>query len=133
MYKLRSPPAVLHASFRKFESSQRRHGLLVTAEKKFWRSVVSGERPRLFGVEAPRPALEAVRIVDMGPSNSSGRPLPPPTAGPAHQAHEGAKAELKKLVPEDAGRPSAMASEPRAPNRAVSFEPLEAEAPHAPL
>ena len=28
--------------------------LLLTAEKKFWRCVESGERPRLFGVEPPR-------------------------------------------------------------------------------
>jgi hypothetical protein len=39
--------------------------LLLTAEKKFWRCVGSGERPRLFGVGPPRPRIEAVRIVDM--------------------------------------------------------------------
>ena len=39
--------------------------LLLTAEKKFWRCVESGEPPRLFGVEPPRPRIEAVRIVDM--------------------------------------------------------------------
>ena len=39
--------------------------LLLTAEKKFWRCVQSGEPPRLFGVEPPRPRLEAVRVVDM--------------------------------------------------------------------
>ena len=44
--------------------------LLLTAEKKFWRCVESGEPPRLFGVEPPRPRIEAVRIVDMGASNS---------------------------------------------------------------
>src|SRR3954468_5649539 len=44
--------------------------LLLTAEKKFWRCVVSGEPPRLFGVEPPRPRLEGVRIVDMSASNS---------------------------------------------------------------
>ena len=44
--------------------------LLLTAEKKFWRCVMSGEEPRLFGVEPPRPRLEAVRIVDMSASNS---------------------------------------------------------------
>ena len=44
--------------------------LLFTAEKKFWRCVESGEPPRLFGVEPPRPRIEAVRIVDMSASNS---------------------------------------------------------------
>src|SRR6266404_4092998 len=44
--------------------------LLLTAEKKVWRCVRDGEMPRLFGVEPPRPRLEAVRIVDMSASNS---------------------------------------------------------------
>ena len=44
--------------------------LLLTAEKKFWRAVVSGEEPQLFGVEPPKPRLEAVRSVDMSASNS---------------------------------------------------------------
>jgi predicted phage-related endonuclease len=52
--------------------------LLITAEKKFWRCVMGGEEPRLFGVEPPRPRLEAVRIVDM-----SGSSLRRPTGGPA--------------------------------------------------
>src|SRR5712672_3214568 len=44
--------------------------LLLTAEKKFWRCVQSGDRPHLFGVEPPRPRIEAVRSVDMGSSNA---------------------------------------------------------------
>src|SRR3954464_4437171 len=44
--------------------------LLLTAEKRFWRCVESGEPPRLFGVEAPRPHLAAVRVVDMSASNA---------------------------------------------------------------
>src|SRR5207253_805968 len=44
--------------------------LLLTAEKKFWRCVESGESPRLFGIEPPRPRIEAVRVVDMSSSNS---------------------------------------------------------------
>ena len=39
--------------------------LIVTAEKKFWRCVESGEPPHLFGAEPPRPMIEAIRIVDM--------------------------------------------------------------------
>ena len=44
--------------------------LIVTAERKFWRCVESGEPPRLFGVEPPKPRIEAVRIVDMSSSNA---------------------------------------------------------------
>ena len=38
---------------------------LVTAERRFWRCVQTGETPRPYGVEPPRPRIEAVRIVDM--------------------------------------------------------------------
>ena len=44
--------------------------LLLTAERKFWRCVETGEPPRLFGIEPPRAKIEAVRIVDMSASNS---------------------------------------------------------------
>ena len=44
--------------------------LIVTAERKFWRCVENGEPPRLFGVEPPKPRIEAVRVVDMSASNS---------------------------------------------------------------
>src|SRR6202166_2404106 len=39
--------------------------LLLTAERKFWRCVETGEPPHLFTVETPRPRMAAVRIVDM--------------------------------------------------------------------
>jgi hypothetical protein len=61
--------------------------LIVTAERKFWRCVESGEPPRLFGIEPPRPRIEAVRIVDMRiPTKSAGdserrRPPVPIEAG----------------------------------------------------
>jgi predicted phage-related endonuclease len=77
--------------------------LLITAEKKFWRCVQTGEPPRLFGVEPPRPRIEAVRIVDMSTSNSWAE-----FAGifrrtrEAYLEHENAKSELKGLMPEDA-------------------------------
>jgi predicted phage-related endonuclease len=77
--------------------------LIVTAERKFWRCVESGELPALFGVEPPKPRIEAVRVVDMSRSNAWAE-----FAGilirtrDAHLAHERAKAELKALVPEDA-------------------------------
>src|SRR6186713_2243387 len=44
--------------------------LLLTAEKKFWRCVETGDPPHLFGVEPPRAKIEAVRTVDMSGSNS---------------------------------------------------------------
>ena len=44
--------------------------LIVTAERKFWRCVESGEPPSLFGVEPPKPRIEAIRIVDMTSSNA---------------------------------------------------------------
>ena len=77
--------------------------LIVTAERKFWRCVENGEQPQLFGVEPPKPRLEAVRIVDMASSNAWAE-----FAGiftrtrQAHLEHEQAKAELKSLMPEDA-------------------------------
>jgi len=77
--------------------------LLITAEEKFWRCVESGEPPCLFGVEPPRPRVEAVRIVDMSSSNSWAE-----FAGvfcqtrTAYHEHDAARNELKKLIPEDA-------------------------------
>src|SRR5437763_5497666 len=77
--------------------------VLITAEKKFWRCVETGETPHLFGVEPPRPRLEAVRIVDMSGSNAWAEfAAVYCRTRAAHQEHEGAKAELKKIVPEDA-------------------------------
>jgi len=108
--------------------------LLITAEKAFWRCVKDGEVPRLFGVEAPRPRLEAVRVVDMSASNSWAE-----FAGvyrrtrSAFQEHEAAKADLKKLVPEDAREAVGHGVRARrAKNGAVSFELLELEAADAP-
>src|SRR3954449_9556790 len=42
--------------------------LLLTAEKRFWRCVQSGEPPRLFDLEPPRPRLAAMRVVDTSAS-----------------------------------------------------------------
>jgi predicted phage-related endonuclease len=77
--------------------------VLLTAEKKFWRCVQGGERPRLFDAEPPRPRLAAVRIVDMSASNSWAE-----FAGiyrrtrEAFLEHDKAKSELKALMPDDA-------------------------------
>jgi predicted phage-related endonuclease len=77
--------------------------LIVTAERKFWRGVVSGEQPQLFGVEPPKPRLEAIRIVDMTASNTWAEFAAVFTrTHEAHLEHEQARAELKGLMPEDA-------------------------------
>ena len=78
--------------------------LLLTAEKKFWRCVESGEPPRLFGIETPSPPrIEAVRVVDMSSSNAWAQfaSLYRLTRSAALD-HDRAKVELKALVPEDA-------------------------------
>ena len=77
--------------------------LLVTAERKFWRCVQTGEPPRLFGVEPPRPRIEPVRIVDMSSSNSWAEFASVfRRTRDAHLEHENARTELKRLMPEDA-------------------------------
>jgi predicted phage-related endonuclease len=77
--------------------------LLLTAERKFWRCVQSGEAPRPFGVEPPRPKIEAVRIVDMTGSNSWAEFAAIfRDTRQAFLEHEHARTELKGLVPSDA-------------------------------
>jgi predicted phage-related endonuclease len=109
--------------------------LLLTAEKKFWRCVETGETPHLFGVEPPRPRLEAVRIVDMSASNSWAEFAATfRRTRPAYQEHEGAKADLKKLVPEDAREAVGHGLRAkRSKSGAISFDLLELEAGHAAL
>jgi predicted phage-related endonuclease len=109
--------------------------LLLTAEKKFWRCVETGETPQLFGVEPPRPRLEAVRIVDMSASNSWAEFAATfRRTRPAYQEHEGAKADLKKLVPEDAREAVGHGLRAkRSKSGAISFDLLDLEAGHAAL
>jgi predicted phage-related endonuclease len=109
--------------------------LLLTAEKKFWRCVETGEAPGLFGVEPPRPRIEAVRIVDMSGSNSWAE-----FAGvfcqtrAAYLDHDAAKAELKKLMPEDAKEAIGHGVRAkRSKSGAISFDLLELEAGDAAL
>jgi predicted phage-related endonuclease len=107
--------------------------LIVTAERKFWRCVESGEPPRLFGVEPPKPRIEAVRIVDMSSSNSWAEfaGLFRSTRQPFLD-HERSKAELKALMPEDAKEAIGHGVQgKRSKSGAVSFELLEVEATHA--
>ena len=109
--------------------------LLLTAERKFWRCVETGEPPRLFGIEPPRPRIEAVRTVDMSGSNAWAEfaNLYRLTR-PAALDHDRAKAELKALVPEDAREASGHGVRAkRSKSGAISFEVLEVETGHAAL
>ena len=77
--------------------------LLLTAERKFWRCVESGEPPHLFGIDIPAPRIGAVRIVDMSGSNAWAELAEVYSrTRSAYLEHEAAKVELKKLVPPDA-------------------------------
>jgi predicted phage-related endonuclease len=109
--------------------------LLLTAEKKFWRCVESGEPPRLFGIEPPRPRLEVVRIVDMSTSNAWAEFAAAfRRTRPAFLAYESAKAELKALMPEDAKEAIGHGIRAkRSKSGAVSFDVLSREGGHAPL
>jgi len=109
--------------------------LLLTAEKKFWRCVENGEPPRLFGLEPPRPRIEAVRIVDMSASNAWAE-----FAGvfrrtrEAYLEHENAKTELKALMPEDAKEAIGHGIRAkRSKSGAVSLDVLSMEGSHAPV
>ena len=103
--------------------------LLLTAERKFWRCVENGEPPRLFGINPPRPRLEAVRIVDMSASNSWAEFAAMFRATrQAFLAHEKSKAELKGLIPEDAAAAFGHGVKAkRAKSGAVSFDLIEPE------
>jgi predicted phage-related endonuclease len=109
--------------------------LLLTAEKKFWRCVQTGEPPQLFGIETPRPRLEAIKVVDMAASNSwADLAATYLRTRAAHGDHELAKAELKKLVPEDAKEAIGHGIKAkRSKSGAISFDALSAEVTHAPV
>jgi predicted phage-related endonuclease len=107
--------------------------VLMAAEKAFWSSVETGEPPRLANAEAPRPRIEAVRIVDMTASNSWAE-----FAGifretrTAYLEHERAKSELKTLLPEDAKEAIGHGIRARrSKSGSVSFDVLEMESSHA--
>jgi predicted phage-related endonuclease len=109
--------------------------LLLTAERKFWRCVETGEAPHLFGIEPPRPRVEAIRTVDMSGSNAWAEfaNLYQLTR-PAALDHDRAKAELKALVPEDAKEASGHGVRAkRSKSGAISFEVLAKEIGHAVL
>ena len=103
--------------------------LLLTAEKKFWRCVESGEPPGLFLSEPPKVGSRRVSIVDMSSSNSWAE-----FAGifcctrSAFLQHENAKAELNALVPEDAKEAIGHGVRAkRSKSGAISFDLVETE------
>src|SRR6195256_4208281 len=107
--------------------------VLVSAEKKFWRCVQSGETPHLINAEPPRPRVEAIRIVDMSSSNSWAEfaALFRNTRD-AFADHERAKSELKALMPEDAKEAIGHGVRAkRSKTGAISFDALDMEAGHA--
>jgi hypothetical protein len=65
--------------------------------------VETGQEPKLFGIEPPRPPLAPARVVDMSTSNSwAALAEVYRLTRAAALDHEKAKAELKLLMPEDA-------------------------------
>src|SRR5499425_2228994 len=109
--------------------------VLVSAEKKFWRCVQSGDPPHSIFAQPPRVRIEAVRIVDMSASNSWAEfaALFRSTRS-AFLDHERAKSELKALIPEDAREAIGHGVKAkRSKSGAVSFDVLDTEATHAPV
>ena len=96
------------------------------------RCVESGEPPRLFGVEPPKPRIQAVRIVDMSGSNAWAA-----FAGifartqAAYLEHEQAKTELKGLMPDAKEAVGHGIRAKRSKSGAVSFDLLVGEGSHA--
>jgi predicted phage-related endonuclease len=109
--------------------------VLVSAEKKFWRCVQSGEPPHLVNAQPPRPRIEAIRIVDMSSSNSWAKFAARfRNTRQAFLDHERAKSELKSLMPEDVKEAVGHGVRAkRSKSGAVSFDLLEMEASHAPV
>jgi hypothetical protein len=109
--------------------------VLVSAEKKFWRCVQSGEVPHLIMAEPPQPRIEAIRIVDMSSSNSWAEFAALfRNTREAFLDHERAKSELRALMPEDAKEAIGHGVRgKRSKSGAVSFDVLTTEAGHAPV
>jgi hypothetical protein len=106
--------------------------LLLTAEKKFWRCVETGDPPHLFGIEPPRQKIEASRAVDMSGSNAWAEfaSLYRRTRRAAVE-HDRAKGELKSLVPDDANEATGHGLRAkRSKSGAISFDVFD-ERSHA--
>ena len=102
---------------------------LITAERRFWRCVQTGETPSALWDRTAAASVEAVRMVDMSESNSWAE-----FAGlfcatrSAFLDHERAKSELKTLMPEDAKEATGHGVRAkRSKSGAVSFDLLATE------
>jgi predicted phage-related endonuclease len=92
--------------------------ILVSAEKKFWRCVQSGEPPHLIMAQAPRPRIGAIRFR---------------STRSAFLEHERAKEELQALMPEEVREAVGCGVRAkRSISGTVTFDLLEREALHAP-
>ena len=103
--------------------------LIVTARAQILALCRKRRTPCLFGVEPPKPRIEAVRVVDMSTSNAWAE-----FAGiftrtqPAYLEHEKAKAELKNLIPDDAQQAIGHGVRAkRSKSGAITFELLKPE------
>ena len=96
----------------------------------------TGEPPHLFGIEPPRPRVEAIRTVDMSGSDAWAEfaNLYRLTR-PAALDHERAKTELKALVPDGIAKEALGHGlrAKRSKSGAISFEVLTEETGHAAL
>jgi hypothetical protein len=91
--------------------------------------------PHLINARAPRPRIEAVRIVDMSASNSWAEFAALfRNTREAFLEHERAKSELKALMPEDAKEAIGHGVRGRrSRSGAVSFDALAMETADAPV
>ena len=101
--------------------------LIVTAERKFWRCVETGEPPVLFGAEPPKPRIEAVAHCRHDLIKRRTRQLAAifSRTRSAHLEHEQARGNSSAWCPMTRSRRSAMASEPSARNRCHQFRPRQ--------
>jgi hypothetical protein len=108
--------------------------LIVTAERKFWRSVESGEPPRLFGVEPRSPGSRQSELSIWVPQ-IHGRNLQAYSVarGSRFSTMNARRQSSKHSCPRTPNKLSAMVSGPRSKSGAVSFDLLDAEANHAAL
>jgi predicted phage-related endonuclease len=109
--------------------------VLLHVEKAFWHAVQTGEPPRLFNAEPPRPRIEAIRIIDMTSSNSWAdlASLFRSTRA-AFLDHERAKTELKASLPEDAKEAFGHGVWARRSRvGAITVEIVDTEVAHAPV